>query len=387
MKHLDSEHTSARIVITCIRGCGHLLLKEIKRLKYKHVDATPSYVTVRGTLVDCIRLNLELFTAQRVLYQLGEYRCETPDDLYRHVLDLPWEIMISVDGYLSVSCTVNTSSIRDSRFVNVRAKDAIVDRLVQTMGSRCNSGPDRSNAVVHVHWSNTLCRVFLDTSGDVLSRRGYRLFPWKAPMQECLAAAVILGSTWTPRLHFVNPMCGSGTLAIEAALLASRKAPGTLRTNFGFMHLLGYDKRLFDAARAEALEHESQSLDCTIVASDIDKEAVGIARKNAEAAGVAKLIEFHTCDFADTPLPDGEGIVIMNPEYGLRMGETRELGAVYKRIGDFFKTKCRGYTGCVFTGSAELAGRIGLKPVKKTPFDNGGIDCRLLEYSTQRGGD
>jgi putative N6-adenine-specific DNA methylase len=227
--------------------------------------------------------------------------------------------------------------------------------------------------------------VYLDTSGESLSRRGYRKIPLSAPMQETLAAAVVLATGWTGDGSFVNPMCGSGTLAIEAALIALVRAPGLLRGNFGLMHVPGYNEGLWQGLREEARKRSKKELSGRIIATDIDPAAVEAAKKNAATAGVDHLIEFSVCDFAETPLPEGGGVVVMNPEYGERMGEETALVPVYKGIGDFLKQKCGGYTGYVFTGSPALAKKVSLKPKRSIPFWNSGIECRLLEFDLYAG--
>jgi putative N6-adenine-specific DNA methylase len=239
--------------------------------------------------------------------------------------------------------------------------------------------------VVHLHWEQDRCEVWLDTSGEPLSRRGYRKIPLEAPMQETLAAAVILATGWDGKAPLVSPMCGSGTLAIEGALIASRQAPGILRQNFGFMHLLGFDPSAFEKQREEFKKAARQEAAGRIVATDIRPEAVEAARQNARTAGVEHLIEFQTCDFRESTVPEGEGIVILNPEYGERMGDAGKLGDIYKGIGDFFKNRCLGYRGYIFTGNLDLAKQVGLRTKRRIPFYNGPIECRLLEYELYRG--
>jgi putative N6-adenine-specific DNA methylase len=239
--------------------------------------------------------------------------------------------------------------------------------------------------VVHLYWKDEQAAIYLDTSGEPLSRRGYRKIPLAAPMQETLAAAVVLATGWDGSRNFINPMCGSGTLAIEAALIALHRAPGLLRDNFGFMHIKGWNERLWGELREKAKKEARTSLPGRIITTDINPAAVEAARKNAATAGVEHLIEFGVCDYADTPVPEGVGVIVLNPEYGERMGEVAKLEGVYKGIGDFFKQKCLGYTGYVFTGNPALAKKVGLKPNRSLPFFNSGIECRLLEYELYEG--
>lgn len=204
-------------------------------------------------------------------------------------------------------------------------------------------------------------------------------------MQETLAAAVIMATGWKGHGHFINPMCGSGTLAIEAALAGLNRPPGLLRDNFGFMHLKEFKEAFWNDLRAQAKREAKKSLQCRIIATDIRREAVEAARKNAATAGVEHLIEFSSCDYSETSIPEGEGVVILNPEYGERMGKIKELESVYKGIGDFFKQRCKGFKGYLFTGNLDLAKKVGLKAKRRIPFFNGGIECRLLEYELYEG--
>jgi putative N6-adenine-specific DNA methylase len=280
---------------------------------------------------------------------------------------------------------VDTAAVNDTRFANVKTKDAIVDRIREKQGRRPDSGPGRHGAVVHLHWEQERCEVWLDTSGEPLSRRGYRKIPLEAPMQETLAAAVILAAGWDGNGHLVNPMCGSGTLAIEGALIALKRAPGILRQNFGFMHILGFDPSAFERQRDELKKAALRKTAGRLIATDFRPEAVEAARQNARTAGVEHLIEFQACDFRESTVPEGEGVVILNPEYGERMGDAGKLGDIYKGIGDFFKNRCMGYRGYIFTGNLDLAKQVGLRTKRRMPFYNGPIECRLLEYELYRG--
>jgi putative N6-adenine-specific DNA methylase len=204
-------------------------------------------------------------------------------------------------------------------------------------------------------------------------------------MQETLAAAVIQATGWKGRGNFVNPMCGSGTLAVEAALVALDMAPGLLRKNFGFMHLKGFNHSSWNGILHGARARVKKSFRGKLVATDIDPQAIRAAKQNAAAAGVDRLIEFSVGDYSETPLPEGGGVVILNPEYGERMGKVEELKEVYRGIGDFFKKRCQGYTGYIFTGNLDLAKKVGLKAKRRIPFSSSNIECRLLEYELYEG--
>ena len=374
-----------KILITCARGITPFLKEELLILGFPVISETVAGIETEGTMDNTLRLNLLLRTGHRVLYLLKEFSARDADDLYRAVSYIEWEGYIDSGEYVCVTSSVDNPTITTSLFANVRCKDAIVDRIKIKCGKRPDSGPEKKGVVVNLYWKDEECSIYLDTSGEPLSRRSYRKIPMHAPMQETLAAAVIMATGWNGSSHFINPMCGSGTLAIEAALAGMNRASGILRDNFGFMHLKGFNESLWKELRTQAMKAAKKTLDCRIIATDISRDAVEAARKNAAMAGVEQLIEFSVCDYSMTSIPEGSGIVILNPEYGERMGTFNELEAVYKGIGDFLKQKCKGYTGYIFTGNPDLAKKVGLRANRRVPFFNGPIECRLLEYALYEG--
>jgi putative N6-adenine-specific DNA methylase len=378
--------TEAPIIITCNKRLAPYLEQEVKDLGFQIEEAFITGVRIKGTINDCIRLNLNLYCASQVLYSLQKFQAESPDHVYNHLYKIAWEDIIPDPGYFSVTSNVQHPTINNGMFANLRVKDAIVDRLREQRGSRPSTGSDLVGTVVHLFWKHENAEVFIDTSGDSLARHGYRKIPGKAPMLEALASATILASKWDKTSPFINPMCGSGTLAIEAALIASKTRPGLFRDNFAFMHLQGYDKEVY---YNEMYTLEDQIIEVPglrILATDISEMAISNARKNAVAAGVADMIEFAVCDFAETEVPEGaNGVFFVNPEYGDRLGEVAELEETYARIGDFMKQKCKGYYGYVFTGNLDLAKKIGLKAKRRIEFYTSTIDCRLLEYELYAG--
>lgn len=373
------------ITVTCHKRLSPYLEQEIRSLGFTIEESFVTGVRVKGNLNDCIRLNLNLRCASQVLYSLDRFEADHPDDIYHNVLELAWEDLLPADSYFSVTSNVLHDTINNSMYANLRVKDAIVDRLRSIRGSRPSTGAELSGAVVHLYWKGAYAEVFLDTSGDSLARHGYRKIPGRAPMLEGLAAATVLATRWDRRSPFVNPMCGSGTLAIEAALIATDARPGLFRLHYGFMHLAGYDAAVYleERAKLEGLITDVPGL--RIMATDYSSQAIANAKKNAHAAGVNDLIEFGVCDFAETPVPEGQGVMMINPEYGERLGDIRELEETYARIGDFMKQRCSGYHGYVFTGNMELAKKIGLKANRRIEFYNATIDCRLLEYELYAG--
>lgn len=382
---MEVFNTASRILVTCNKRFSPYVQKEVEDLGFSVDKSFVTGVELRGTLNDCIRLNLSLRSASQVLYSLKSFDASTPDQLYDELVGIAWEELIDITGYFSITSNVQNDHIRTPLFANVKVKDAIVDRIRQQKKVRPNSGPELNRTVIHLYWRDNKADIFIDTSGEVLSRHGYRKLPGKAPMQEALAAATIMAGKWDGKSNFVNPMCGSGTLAIEAALLATNKAPGFFRMNYGFMHIMGYDEQVFFAERRRLKDIVIKDTPFKIIATDISEEAIDIARRNARTAGVEQLIDFAVCDFAQTEVPEGGGVVFFNPEYGERLGTHTRLEATYKRIGDFLKQACRGYYGYVFTGNPDLAKKIGLKATRRIEFYNGKLDCRLLEYELYDG--
>ncbi len=419
-----------KILVTCPKGVSPYLKQEIQALDFPVLSEWDTAIQTEGTLRDTLVLNLRLRTAQRVLYKMETFIVGTPGVLYQRINAMPWENLLHASGpaaYFCVTSIADNPSITDSRFVNVKVKDAIADRMRAQCGSRPDSGPDKNKAVIHVYWKNNHADVYLDTSGERLSLRGYRKIPLLAPMQETLAAAVIMAAGWTGEKNFINPMCGSGTLAIEAASIALNRAPGLLRHNYGFMHIRNFPEDFWQDLRKKARAASRKQLPARIIATDIDHEAITAARQNAQTAGVDHLIEFNLCPFEKTFVPAGEGIIVLNPPYGERMGsgrpgpaakyfrpsrettgqdrkiilhksfdksaginrsrerEIKKLEALYQGIGDFFKRTGGGYQGYVFTGNPDMIKKIGLRTKRRVILYNGEIECRLLEYELYAG--
>src|SRR4030042_1194177 len=291
----------SRITITCAKGIPPFLKEEVLSLGFPIASEGLAHIETEGLVGDTMKLNLLLRTAQRVLFFLDEFQARDSDELYRNLSKIHWEEYLPEEGYICVTSSVETPAIKDSRFVNVRGKDAIVDRLRERYGRRPDSGSQRDRSVVHFYWRDEHCQVFLDTSGEPLSRRGYRMNPLKAPMQETLAAAVILATGWRGDGHLINPMCGSGTLAIEAALIALGRAPGLLGGNFSFMHLKGFEETSWKVLRKKMGTSSKDRFHGEIIATDISSLAIEAAKKNATTAGVERLIAFEVCDYSKTP--------------------------------------------------------------------------------------
>ena len=390
------------IIISCAKQLSRWTEGEVLDMGYKPIETTENTVVVRGDMRDVMKLNLRLRTAHRVLVPLLRTTCRNIKDLYRAVLSIDWENQLEADGYFSVSSIVHNRTIRDTRLPSLYTKDAIADRMREKCQRRPDSGGENKGAAVFVYWEKDLVIIYLDTSGEPLSKRGYRLIPGSAPMQETLAAACILATRWDRQSPFLSPMCGSGTPAIEAMMMAMNKAPGSLKGHFAFQSIKGYE-RIIPGEKAptvaprqkigaspeqiwKELVLEAKAAEKTtglprVIATDISPEAVENAHTNAIAAGVGPYIEFRACDFAATPVPeDARGTVFFNPEYGIRLGDPQELAPVYERIGKFMNEKCSGWMGSLLTGNPDLARLVNLYYKTRIPFFNGPIDCRLFLY-------
>jgi 23S rRNA G2445 N2-methylase RlmL len=379
-------NTTSRIIVTCSNRLSPYLQQEIIELGFTLFRVFKTGVELKGTLEDCIRLNMNLRCASQVLFSIKEFEAYNADQLYENLVKFEWEDILQADGYFSITSNVDNDTINNSLYANVKVKDAIVDHFRNATGQRPNSGPELDKTVIHLYWKESVAELFIDTSGETLSKHGYRKIPGKAPMLEALAAATLLATKWDRRSAFINPMCGSGTVAIEAALLATNRKPGLYRSNYAFMHLVGYDETFYANSLQRIHEEIITIPELKIIATDISTDAINVSKINAGAAGIAELIEFGLGDFETTTIPEDQpGVVYFNPEYGDRLGVEAELEITYKRIGDFMKKKCKGYTGYIFTGNLELGKKIGLKPSKRIEFYTSKIDCRLFEYELYAG--
>ncbi|MCQ2395790.1 MAG: THUMP domain-containing protein, partial [Kiritimatiellae bacterium] len=359
------------IIISCAKQLSRWTEAEVRKMGYRPVEVTENTVVVRGAMRDVMRLNLFLRTAHRVLVPLLRTTCRNIRDLYEAVRSIDWENHLEPDGYFSVSSIVHNLTVRDTRIPSLYTKDAIADRMREKCQRRPDSGGENRGGAVFVYWEKNEAIVYLDTSGEPLSKRGYRRIPGSAPMQETLAAACIMATGWNLKSPFLSPMCGSGTPAIEAALMAMNRAPGALKGHFAFQSLKGYThiipgesaptvaprqragatpEQIWKEMVLEAKAGETTENLPRIIATDISPEAVENAHSNAIAAGVAPYIEFRACDFAETPIPEGGlpetedfrrktedgskaagkmlGVVFFNPEYGIRLGDPKELAPV-----------------------------------------------------------
>lgn len=361
------------------RGSEEVTAAELRLLGIEGALAGRGGVSFSTNRAGLYRANLWLRSASRVLVRLAGFPCSSPAELYDGVYAIPWQELITPAMTLAVDCSLRDSALTHSGFVALKTKDAIVDRIRQACGSRPNVDTASPDVRVNIHLVKNVCTVSLDSSGDALDRRGYRLERNEAPLRETLAAAIIALTGWDGSVPLADPMCGSGTIPIEAALMAARVPPGRNRL-FGFQRWQDFDPRLWKGIQAEA-ENGIRQLPVGLVSGyDSDSRALSVARRNAAAAGFEGQLHFFHSSLEQFR-PEGEGgVVIINPPYGKRMGEEDELKELYCQIGDILKQRCQGWTGYVITGNLELAKYIGLKASRRFVLYNGPIECRLLKY-------
>jgi putative N6-adenine-specific DNA methylase len=366
---------------TCPRGLEAALAEELGALGLRDAQAVPGGVSFDGSAADGRHANLWSRIASRILWRVGAGRYRDEDDVYRLVHALPWGDWFDVEQTLRVQVSAIDSPLRSLEFITLKIKDAICDRFRAETGQRPTVDTAQPDVRVHAFFAERDVVVYLDTSGDALFKRGWRGHAVDAPLRENLAAGVLRLTGWTPAEPLLDPMCGGGTLLIEAAQIALGRAPGAGR-RFGFERLKGFDAEAWKAQRARALPSVIDALAAApkIVGRDLDRYMIAAARENAVAAGVDALIEFEVADVlaADPPAPSG--VLVTNPPYGVRLGDVRELHEMYPRLGDQLKQRYAGWRAFFFSGDPELAKRIGLRTSRRTPLFNGALECRLYEY-------
>lgn len=361
------------------RGAEEIAAAELENVGIIGAEPAKGGVAFKTNRAGLYRANLWLRTASRVLVQLAVFPCNSPEELYTGVHAVDWPSLITPAMTMAVDCSLRDSALTHSGFVALKTKDAIVDRIRQACGSRPNVDTSTPDVRVNVHLFKNVCTLSLDSSGDALDRRGYRLERNEAPLRETLAAALIALTGWNGDVPLADPMCGSGTIPVEAAMVAARMPPGLQRT-FGFQKWLDYDAALWRKLVREA-EHGTRRLPVGLITGyDQDSRALVLAARNAAKAGFEGQLHFFHAEL-EAFRPEGDrGVVIINPPYGKRLGEEDELKELYCRIGDILKQRCRGWTGYVLTGNLELAKYIGLKASRRFVLFNGPIECRLLKY-------
>jgi putative N6-adenine-specific DNA methylase len=373
--------TQERFFATCARGVEPVLADELRRLEAAEVAPGRGGVAFAGDLALLYRANLWLRTAIRVLRPILEADVHSPNELYDAVRSLDWSQYLTPDHTLAVDCNVRDSEITHSKYAALRVKDAICDQFIERVGRRPSVDVEQPMVGLNLHIFRNHAVLSLDSSGESLHKRGYRPVLTKAPLNEALAAALLLLTGWSGDVPLVDPMCGSGVLPIEAAWLALRRPPGLTRRRFGFQGWMDYDVRLWTSIRDEARAGVLKQLPAPILGSDIRRDAVAFATTNARAAGIGHLLQFEVQDARDfLPPPGPPGVLICNPPYGERIGEEKELRGLYRSFGEALRERCAGWQAYVFTGNAALAKQLGLRPRRRVDLFNGKIPCQLLGF-------
>lgn len=366
---------------TCARGIEPVLSQELLQLGAAQVEPGRGGVHFAGDQKLLYQANLWLRTAIRVLRPILTARVCSPDELYDAVRGIDWSLYMTPDHTLAVDCNVRDSHITHSKYAALRTKDAICDQFIERVGRRPSVNVEEPMVGLNLHIYRDQAVLSLESSGQSLHKRGYRPIQTRAPINESLAAALILLSGWDPHTSFVDPLCGSGTIPIEACWIALRRPPGLTRRRFGFQGWLDHDIELWTTLRDEARAQVARRLDAPIIGSDNRRDSIAFSQENARAAGVGHLVQFQLKTLADFTLPEGPpGTILCNPPYGERIGEEKELRILYRTLGEVFRTRCTGWQKFVFTGNPNLGKEIGIQPTGETALFNGKIRCKLLRF-------
>ncbi|MEM7516990.1 MAG: THUMP domain-containing protein [Planctomycetota bacterium] len=378
----SSNHERYTFFVTCAPGVEPLLHRELDRLKLGRVERQHGGARFEGTMSDARRANLWLRTAVRVLLRLERFHAQTPEELYEKVHGIEWERWLRPEGRLIVDAQSRDSELNHTRFIEQKTKDAIVDRFRGQSGVRPSVDKEDFDLRVHVHVYRDRVTLSIDTSGDSLHKRGWRLHQGRAPLSETLASVCLLEADWDMRSPLLDPFCGSGTIAIEGALLALRMAPGLCREQFGFERWLDHDAKAWEAEKADALSKQLPKAKRRILGFDVDPDRVAEARENAASAGVDDLCEFEVADARDfAPRPGWNASIVTNPPYGERIGGDPEvLEALYEEFADQLLEHCGGYRLALLT-LAQGPGRALSRKIRiqeRLRMANGALDAELL---------
>jgi len=365
---------------TVARGLEPIAAQELERLGALEVRPDFTGVHFVGDSALLYRVNLWARTIFRVLVTLREFPCPDADRLYEEVQNIEWEQYLQPHNTLAVNATGGNDKLNHTHFTALQVKNAIVDQQRHQFGQRSSVDTQNPDVLINAHIHQDRCILSLDSSGTSLHRRGYRPAVGVAPLKETLAAALLDMAEWEPSLPFLDPLCGSGTLPLEASLKALNIAPGLFRMQFAFERWPDFDEALWEQLLKEAENSELSELKAPIVGSDRDCDILNQARINAQQCGLADQVTFTQTELSQVEAPADSGVIICNPPYGERLGDAKELGDFYKLLGDVFKQRFKGWTAFVLTGNKELAKRVGLKASRRIPVYNGALACTLLKY-------
>jgi len=379
---LSSSRSEQAFFAPCPRGLEALLAAELAGLGARGAAAVAGGVQFGGDWQTCFRANLWSRLASRVLWKVAEFSYGGEEDVYAAARKVDWPALFTVERTLRVNVTAQKSPLKSLEFITLRIKDAVCDRFRDALGRRPSIERARPDVRVHAFLEQRRGALYLDTSGEPLFKRGWRGGAVEAPLRENLAAGLVMLSGWTPGEPLLDPMCGGGTLLIEAAAIARGRAPGAKR-GFGFENLRSFDPALWDRVRAETARAVQ---DLRLYGSDTDPAALTAARRNLAAAGVERWVTLEQSDVLQRAAPAPSGVMIANPPYGERIGESEQLAAFYPRLGDALKQRFSGWRCFFFTADRRLEKLIRLAPSRRTPLYNGPIECRLYEFEIVAGG-
>jgi len=365
---------------TTLAGLEEVLARELIEIGADEVQIGRRCVYFSGDLKMLYKANYCLRSALRILLPIDAYKIHSADDLYQRGKNFKWEELFGIDQTFSIQSTVFTDLFNNSMFASLKLKDAIVDRFRYKFGDRPSVNSKNPDIRINLHISNEYCTISLDSSGESLHKRGYRLDQNEAPMSEVLAAGLIRLSEWDRKSDFIDPMCGSGTIAIEAAMLANGLCPGTVRKDFSFRNWRNFNPELFQAMEQEVMPRDISPV--RISASDISRRNIDIAYKNAEAAGVLSLIDFNIVDFKVLEPTSEKPFLLFNPPYGERM--TPEDTNFYSMIGERLKHHYSNATVWIIS-IPECLKSIGLRPSRKISILNGSLECSFRKYELYQG--
>ena len=375
--------TTYSLFVTCPRGLEAPLFQELEQLKCQDIRAVDGGVACKGGMEQVYRINLHSRTASRVLLRLTKSGYRSEQDIYKAAKNIRWTDWFDLEQTFKVKVEGKRAQVKSLDFVGLKIKDAVCDVFRDACDARPSVGKIRPDIRIHAFIDERDIQIFIDTSGEALFKRGYRQDTGEAPMRENLAAGLLLLAGYDGTQPFQDPFCGSGTIVIEAAWIATRRAPGLMR-RFGFEKL-----KNFDAALWKKLQHEAETqirpASAPISGSDNDRHMIRAAVANAQAAEVDTFIRFEVKDAQDTR-PNGEGgILISNPPYGVRLAEVQALQALYPQLGAWLKQHYAGWLAGMFTGDRDMPKFMRLSPKRKIPLYNGNLDCRLFLMDMVKG--
>ena len=366
------------LIAKTFMGLEPVLAQELTQMGANNVQIGRRMVSFTGDKEMMYRANFQLHTAIRVLKPIKRFKARSAEDVYEEVQKIDWSEFIQKGKTFSVDTVVYSDEFRNSRFVTYKVKDAIVDQFRTKTGERPNISVSNPDIRLHIHIAEDDATLCLDSSGESLHRRGYRQESVEAPLNEVLAAGMILMSGWKGETDFIDPMCGSGTLLVEAALIARNISPGVFRKEFAFEKWPDFDQELFDAIYND--DSQERDFEHHIYGYDIDMKAVNTARLNVKAAGLTKEVSVEQQDFKDFKKPANKSIIITNPPYGERISTPNLLGT-YKMIGERLKHEFGGNEAWILSYREECFEQIGLKPSIKIPVYNGSLECEYRKYT------